>query len=680
MGLVMILILLFAIFFFFDIHNVIRGKMKLETAEQAAALAAARWQAESLNLIGEINLLIATENVLLSENITVPDTDIFKDNAEDGEDILENKKYARGHARVLALNEMQSRITFIGPLLALAAAQQTAKNNGINPVKESGDHDEPRNVADDFEQYQRRLNSDNNIYTSGNNLNINGYAWKEPYKILIREIQSNGIAVRPNAMVVGIEGLQPAFLGDASLYSAIIACSKGYPAWCHWRLRQLIKEDDSFFENWPPMPDFSFIRFSQQSEIYPLELELRTDLTSEYENFQLYGTNFGKDLMGLNEAMRYRSRFYHYNHRWHPNERTYTGPEVDRHSPWRRGIFLRKNIKPAVLYGGAVAYAECVEHIPGVMQFKSSYNQTQAKNLFAGKAHLETEKSLVKEFKTSKVQVGGNYSVDLQNSGCVAKPIGEFSPSASLRDASGDAYDSTNPVTIPLVLPVFNKVNLIPGSLQKVRIFSFKWPPVEQFVVALKDWLDKGNSIYDDNFVTPDGTNYMLEALRLLGTKEFRKKGYNHDFKAENLTGAELIKLFDRETRLYDPVKNPQGPGWLQQPMLHYGRNYKLPKDATEMNLYYYTAEIANELNKKIEEKMKENPNYQEAKYIVPPEDETWLFYNGQYIRMKGNTFFDNMEKDPYDGCGVIPCRCGQVPCQCKGGISSGTNTGPARL
>ena len=132
MGLVMILILLFAIFFFFDIHNVIRGKMKLETAEQAAALAAARWQAESLNLIGEINLLIATENVLLSENITVPDTDIFKDNAEDGEDILANKKYARGHARVLALNEMQSRITFIGPLLALAAAQQTAKNNGIN--------------------------------------------------------------------------------------------------------------------------------------------------------------------------------------------------------------------------------------------------------------------------------------------------------------------------------------------------------------------------------------------------------------------------------------------------------------------------------------------------------------------------------------------------------------------
>ena len=44
------------------------------------------------------------------------------------------------------------------------------------------------------------------------------------------------------------------------------------------------------------------------------------------------------------------------------------------------------------------------------------------------------------------------------------------------------------------------------------------------------------------------------------------------------------------------------------------------------MNLYYYTAEIANELNKKIEEKMKENPNYQEAKYIVPPEDETCCF------------------------------------------------------
>ena len=101
MGLVMILILLFAIFFFFDIHNVIRGKMKLETAEQAAALAAARWQAESLNLVGEINLLIATENVLLSENITVPDTDIFKDNAEDDKDILLDDEVAKENKKAI---------------------------------------------------------------------------------------------------------------------------------------------------------------------------------------------------------------------------------------------------------------------------------------------------------------------------------------------------------------------------------------------------------------------------------------------------------------------------------------------------------------------------------------------------------------------------------------------------
>ena len=59
LGIIMILILLFAVFLFFDLHNVIRGKMKLETAEQAAALTAARWQAQSLNLIGDLNLLIA---------------------------------------------------------------------------------------------------------------------------------------------------------------------------------------------------------------------------------------------------------------------------------------------------------------------------------------------------------------------------------------------------------------------------------------------------------------------------------------------------------------------------------------------------------------------------------------------------------------------------------------------
>ena len=160
LGIIMLLIMLFAIFLFFDLHNIIRGKVKLETAEQAAALTACRWQVKSLNLIGELNLLIATESVLQDNNIIVPDDTVL--GIEEKTDI--EKQYARGAARIRSINEMQSRITFIGPLIALASTQSAAKNNGITTVKRTGNPDGPQNVADDFDEYIKRLQEDNNIY------------------------------------------------------------------------------------------------------------------------------------------------------------------------------------------------------------------------------------------------------------------------------------------------------------------------------------------------------------------------------------------------------------------------------------------------------------------------------------------------------------------------------------
>ena len=51
-GVVMIVLLLLLILYMFDVHNVLRGKLKLETGQQAAALTGAAWQRNSLNLIG----------------------------------------------------------------------------------------------------------------------------------------------------------------------------------------------------------------------------------------------------------------------------------------------------------------------------------------------------------------------------------------------------------------------------------------------------------------------------------------------------------------------------------------------------------------------------------------------------------------------------------------------------
>ena len=58
-GIIMMTILIMCILYMFDIHNVIRGKIKVETGQQAAALTGAAWQRNSLNLIGEINIFKA---------------------------------------------------------------------------------------------------------------------------------------------------------------------------------------------------------------------------------------------------------------------------------------------------------------------------------------------------------------------------------------------------------------------------------------------------------------------------------------------------------------------------------------------------------------------------------------------------------------------------------------------
>lgn len=52
--------ILIAILFLFDVHTVIRGKIKGQSAVDAAALAGATWQMHTLNLIGELNLIKAT--------------------------------------------------------------------------------------------------------------------------------------------------------------------------------------------------------------------------------------------------------------------------------------------------------------------------------------------------------------------------------------------------------------------------------------------------------------------------------------------------------------------------------------------------------------------------------------------------------------------------------------------
>jgi hypothetical protein len=112
-GQVMILLVVFMVILLliglwnFDLHKIVRVKQVSRNGGDAAALAAARWQAMSLNMIGELNILQAAAI-----------SDALAGGPSNG-------------PAAAACADLQARLCFVGPLAAVSAAQLAAKNNGI---------------------------------------------------------------------------------------------------------------------------------------------------------------------------------------------------------------------------------------------------------------------------------------------------------------------------------------------------------------------------------------------------------------------------------------------------------------------------------------------------------------------------------------------------------------------
>ncbi len=90
-----------------DIDRYILAKLRVQDGGDAVALSAARWQAAGLNLIGELNLIQA---YMLADDV---------DNFE----------------AVGPIHALRQRIQLTTPMLALAAAQETAKFNNLPPLE-----------------------------------------------------------------------------------------------------------------------------------------------------------------------------------------------------------------------------------------------------------------------------------------------------------------------------------------------------------------------------------------------------------------------------------------------------------------------------------------------------------------------------------------------------------------
>lgn len=206
-GLIAIVILVVAIFVLFDLQTVIRFKVKAQTAVDAAALTAAKWQKDSLNLIGEINLVKACTVIISDGAFGIGgDPDTYVDRDSNTWDAL---NAAKGPLDQMAaaygiLTQMQVRLSFVGPLIGIGAAQQAAKNNGLDYSQSysNGAVWAYKNVRDGYDA-DHGLSM---IYPANYSW---GYDWKPPYQALLADLiwgttsaddsrMSYAFAVNPN--------------------------------------------------------------------------------------------------------------------------------------------------------------------------------------------------------------------------------------------------------------------------------------------------------------------------------------------------------------------------------------------------------------------------------------------------------------------------------------------------
>ena len=228
-------VLVFIFLWNVDLHRIVAAKSLSQNAGDAAALAAARWQGATLNLVGELNLMHA---LALS---------------------------AQDSAAVGAITNLQARLCFTGPLTALIAAQVAAKNNRI--YSREAFTQLLRAHADEVARYD--------AIVANATLFPEPYpgAWDE-YAGMLSAIAADGVAAAPdNARFFG-DASGSHILRDPAFYDAVAG-----RIWCWFFLHHATRRDpprtilDDFTDHtwWPALPSPNPPSF-ENSEIFGVGL------------------------------------------------------------------------------------------------------------------------------------------------------------------------------------------------------------------------------------------------------------------------------------------------------------------------------------------------------------------------------------------------------------------------
>lgn len=276
-----IIILTFVVLWNFDLHKVLFVKSRSQNAGDAAALMAARWQAITLNLIGDLNIMHALA-------LSADDSDA-----------------------VASISNVQARLCYVGPMVAMMAAQQAAKNNGIyvHPGFSALLSEHARAVR---EEYPEQSSED------GEMLFPQPYqgCWEE-YADMLDLIANEGVAAGPDNASFYTDFVGGHYLLMIDFYEAIAGRN-----WC-WFYRLgatgLLEDYEDFFPCWwSPLPE-PVNRYYMNSEIFGLGLSksvtaLQDHIDQDTVNALAAARGLGTAIS--NSAMAMASVWYTFGNSW----------------------------------------------------------------------------------------------------------------------------------------------------------------------------------------------------------------------------------------------------------------------------------------------------------------------------------------------------------------------------
>lgn len=270
--------LAFMLFFIVDLHRIIQRKDQTQNAGDAAALAAARWQGATINLVGELNLM----HVLA----------------------LANEDYTAAEA----ITNMQSRLCFTGPLTALLAAQIAAKNNQMYV-----DND----MTDLLREHASEIRATYGETFGGDEMRFPEPwpgAWQE-YANMLDAVADIGIAAGPDNSDFFLDPSSGHLLLDKGFYEAIDGRNW---CWFHFNAPGLLNSYSSY-HSWPPIPDPDDDDYTN-SEIFgiglhPVDTQLQVLFSPEAITTFIEYANLGPitpAMLESNEVMNLIATWYGY--------------------------------------------------------------------------------------------------------------------------------------------------------------------------------------------------------------------------------------------------------------------------------------------------------------------------------------------------------------------------------